>query len=230
MLVIAAGVMPAATNPAGMWEGTLKTPNGDIGMVINLHLDGNKWGAELDVPMQGLTGLPLKEPKVDGAAVSVAMPGPGDPHYDGKLSDDGKSITGNFIAGGQPIPMDWKWKSEPRAVEKTPPNSGEVKVLEGVWEGVLDANGTKLHLRFNFVKNSEGNITGTLDSLDQGANDLPVGAISRTGDVVKVDLKAINGSYQGTLNKEATGMTGTFTQNGNDLPLALERKKAESKN
>jgi hypothetical protein len=52
-----------------------------------------------------------------------------------------------------------------------------VQVLEGVWEGVLDVPGTQLHLRFNFTKNADGGITGTLDSLDQGANGLAVPAL-----------------------------------------------------
>jgi uncharacterized protein len=222
-------VVLAATNPSGVWEGTLKAPNGDMGFVFNLHRDGDKWAAEMDIPVQGLSGLPLKDVKVDGAAVSFPIPGPGDPHYEGKLSEDGKTISGNFNQGGASIPMDLKWKSEPRAVEKGPVNSGEVQVLEGVWEGALDVNGNQLHLRFNFTKNADGSVTGTLDSVDQGANGLPINGISRTGDTVKLDLKTISGSYEGTLNKDASSMTGTFTQGGAAMPLTVQRKPAEKK-
>jgi len=108
--------------------------------------------------------------------------------------------------------------------------SGDVQVLEGVWEGVLDANGTKLHVRFNFIRNADGSITATFDSVDQGANGLPVASIARTGDTVKMDLKSINGSYEGTLDKDASTMTGTLSQMGNPVPLNLQRKKAEKKN
>jgi len=160
-------VILAAASPAGVWEGTLKTPNGDVGFVFNVHRDGDKWAAEMDVPIRNVSGIPIKEVKVDGASVSFPIPGPGEPHYDGKLSDDGKSITGNFIQGGGSIPLDLKWKSEPKAVEKLPANSGEVQVLEGTWAGTLDANGTQLRLLFKFVKNADGSITGTVDSLDQ---------------------------------------------------------------
>jgi hypothetical protein len=229
LLLLAPAAVLAATNPAGVWGGTLKTPNGDIGFVFNLHRDGDKWAAEMDVPMQGVSGLPLSNVKVDGAAIGFPLPGAGDPHYDGKLSEDGKTISGNLTAGGQPIPLDLKWKSEPRAVEKAPANTGEVQVLEGVWEGVLDANGNQLHLRFNFTKNADGSITATFDSVDQGANGLPIASIARTGDTVKMDLKAVGGTYEGTLNKDASAMTGTFTQGGS-FPLNLQRKKAEKKN
>ncbi len=230
-ILILAPAALAATNPAGLWEGTLKTPNGDIGLLFNVHRDGDKWAVELDVPAQGVSGLPLANVKVDGVTISFPMPGPGDQHYDGKFSDDGKSISGNITAGGQAIPLDLKWKSEPKAVEKAPANSGEVQVLEGVWEGALDVpGGTKLHLRFNFTKNADGSITATLDSLDQGANGLPINSIARTGDSVKLDVKVVGGTYEGTLSKDASTMTGTFTQAGMPLPLTLQRKNAEKKN
>ena len=220
----------AAKDPAGLWEGTIKAPNGDMGFVLNLHHDGDKWVAEMDIPIQGVSGLPLVNVKVDGPAVGFALPaGPGDPHYDGKLSEDGKSIAGSFTQGGASLPLDLKWKSEPRAVEKTPANTGDVQVLEGIWEGVLDAHGQQLHVRFNFTKNADGSIAATFDSVDQNANGLPVASISRTGDTVKLDMKAFGCSYEGTLNKDATAMTGTFTQ-GDGLPLKLERKKAGNKN
>jgi len=231
LLLLAPAAALAATNPAGVWEGTLKTPNGDIGFVFNLHRDGDKWAAELDVPMQGVSGLPLANVKVDGAAISFPMPGAGDPHYEGKLSEDGKSISGNLNAGGQAMPIDLKWKSEPRAVEKAPSvSTGDVQVLEGVWEGVLDANGTQIHVRFNFTKNADGSISATFDSVDQGVNGVPVSSIARTGDTMKMDLKTVSISYEGTLNKDASAMTGSFSQGGANLPLNLQRKQAEKKN
>jgi hypothetical protein len=231
LLLLAPAAVLAATNPAGLWEGTIKTPNGDMGFVFNLHRDGDKWAAEMDIPIQGVSGMPLVNVKVDGAAVGFALPASaGDPHYDGKLSDDGKSISGNFSQSGASLPLDLKWKSEPRAVEKAPANTGDVQALEGVWEGALDANGTQLHIRFNFTKNADGSITATFDSLDQSANGLPVASIARTGDTVKMDLKVLSGSYEGTLNKDATAMTGTFTQGGMPLPLNMQRKQAGKKN
>jgi hypothetical protein len=231
LLLLAPAAVLAATNPAGVWEGAIKTPNGDIGFVFNLHRDGDKWAAEMDIPIQGVSGLPLINVKVDGAAVGFALPaGPGDPHYDGKLSEDGKSISGTFSQGGASLPLELKWKSEPRAVEKVPANTGDVQVLEGVWEGVLDANGQQLHVRFNFTKNADGSITATFDSVDQGANGLPVASIARTGDTVKLEMKAVGISYEGTLNKDASAMTGTLTQAGVPVPLNMQRKKAEKKN
>ncbi len=226
-LLVAPAAVLAANSPAGLWEGTLKTPNGDLQLLFNVHRDGDKWAGEMDVPVQGVSGLPLANVKVDGASVSFSPPGAGDPHYDGKLSEDGKTISGIFNAGGQAIPMDLKWKSEPRAVEKAAANVGDVQVLAGEWEGVLDAPGQQLHVRFHFVKGAGGDITGTFDSVDQGANGLPIAGISRTGDTVKLDMKTIGCSYEGTLSKDGSAIAGTFTQGGAGLPLNLQRKAAK---
>jgi hypothetical protein len=226
LMLLLPSLAPAAVNPAGLWEGTVKTPNGDLGFVFNLHLDGDKWTAEMDVPAQGVSGLPLDKVKVDGSAISFSISAPGDPQFAGKLSEDGKTISGNFSQGGSSLPLDFKWKSEPRAVTKTVANSGEVQVLDGVWEGALDINGTPLHLRLNFTKNADGSIAGTLDSPDQKVGGLRIDSISRTADSVKIEVKTIGGSFQGTLNKDSSSMTGTWTQMGNSLPLTLQRKKS----
>jgi hypothetical protein len=226
LLLLPAAVL-AANDPAGVWEGTLATPQGDIGFVFNLHRDGDKWAAEMDIPSQVLTGLPLNSVKVDGASVSFAMPGPGDPHYDGKLSADGKTISGTFNQGPATLPLDLKWKSEPRAVAKAQPNTGEVQILEGSWEGVLDLNGTPLHIRFHFTKKADGDISGTFDSVEQGGMGLPISSISRTGDTVKLEMKTIGGSFEGTLDKDASTMKGALTQGGANMPLTMERKAAK---
>jgi hypothetical protein len=230
LLLLAPAAALAAADPAGMWEGTVKAPPGDLGVVFNLHRDGGKWAGEMDVPVQNVTGLPLANVQVDGAKVSFTMPGQGDPHYEGKLSSDGKSISGGLSAGGQQIPLDLKWKSEPRAVEKAVTvNTGDVQALEGVWEGVLEVQGMQLHVRFNLTRNADGGITATFDSVDQGVKGVPIAGVARSGDTVKFDLKAVSITYEGTLNKDASVMTGTFTQ-GDGVPLTLQRKKAEKKN
>jgi hypothetical protein len=228
LLFLTPAMMPAAApNPAGLWEGILQTPNGDLTFVFNLHRDSEIWVAEMDIPQQGISELPLKTVKVDGAAVSIALPGQGDPHYDGKLSDDGKTINGTFSQAGTSFPLNLKWKSEPRAASKPQANSGDVQVLEGIWEGTLDANGTTLHTHFNFTKNADGTISGTFAVVEQGATDLAINGISRMGDTVKLDLKIVGGTYTGTLSKDNSSITGKLSQGGMDVTLNLLRKKSD---
>ncbi len=226
LLILAPAAALAAVTPAGVWEGSIETPNGELGFVFNIHRDGDKWAAEMDVPVQGVTGLPISDVKVEGAAISFPIPGPGDPHYEGKLSEDGKTIAGTFTQGPSSIPLSLKWKSEARAVEKAPANVGDLAPLVGSWEGVLDANGTQLHLTFNFTKAADGTIKATLDVSEQGITGLAFTSLARTDDTVKMDLKVLNADYQGKLNKELNTMTGTWTQGPGSLPLTVTRKAA----
>jgi dienelactone hydrolase len=63
-------------------------------------------------------------------------------------------------------------------------------------------------------------------SLDQGASDLPVDSVALNGDAVRMELKMVQGVYEGTLNKTGTKMTGRWQQGPNTLPLTLERSEA----
>ena len=72
--LLAPAAVLAATNPAGVWEGALKGPAGELGIVFNLHRDGDRWAAEMDFAAQGVSGLPLPNVRVDGAAIGLSSP------------------------------------------------------------------------------------------------------------------------------------------------------------
>jgi hypothetical protein len=44
-----------------------------------------------------------------------------------------------------------------------------------------------------------------------------------------MEVKTVGGSYEGTLNKDASAMTGTWSQGGGSLPLTMQRQKAGKK-
>jgi hypothetical protein len=102
------------------------------------------------------------------------------------------------------------------------------KSIAGDWNGVLDAQGQKLRLAVHLKKAADGKWTGTLDSLDQGANGIPISAVEQTGDDVKLELSAIGAGYQGKLNGAGTEMTGEWKQGGGALPLVLKRSAAKT--
>ena len=97
-----------------------------------------------------------------------------------------------------------------------------VKDFEGSWQGTLDAGGTKLRLVVTVTKSDAGIYAGKLDSLDQGAT-IPIDTITVNGDAVRLEIKSPAIVYEGTLNKERTELTGTFTQGDQKLPLTFKR-------
>ena len=98
------------------------------------------------------------------------------------------------------------------------------KDFEGSWQGTLDAAGTKLRLALTITKSDTGAYSGKLDSLDQGAT-IPIDTITVNGDAVRFEIKSLAIVYEGTLNKERTEVTGTFTQSGQEFPLVFKRSE-----
>ena len=96
------------------------------------------------------------------------------------------------------------------------------KGVEGSWLGTLDADGTKLRLALTITKSDSGTYSGKLDSLDQGAI-IVIDTITVNGDAVRLEIKSPPIVFEGTLNKERTELTGTFTQSDQNFPLAFKR-------
>ncbi len=95
--------------------------------------------------------------------------------------------------------------------------------VEGHWMGTLDTGPVKLRLALKVAKTEDGALSAKMDSLDQGAKDLPVSSIAQNGMAVKCEMQRIGGSYQGTLNAAGSEMSGTWKQGGVALPLVFRR-------
>src|SRR5262245_5844575 len=90
--------------------------------------------------------------------------------------------------------------------------------FEGTWRGTL---GGALRLVLTIEKSPDGLFTGVLDSLDQGSR-IPIAAVTLSGDNVKLDVKAVAGTFEGTLNAARTELRGTWNQ-GSPQPLVFTR-------
>ena len=92
-----------------------------------------------------------------------------------------------------------------------------------MWQGALEVGGIKLRLVLKITKNPNGTLRATLDSVDQGAMNLPVDSIVVENKIMRFTMKSIGGSYEGTLNEDNTEVSGRWTQSGQSLPLVLKR-------
>ncbi len=99
-------------------------------------------------------------------------------------------------------------QSKARAPQESPAR------IEGIWEGALDTGAFKLRLLMKISRLPDGKLKGTLDSLDQGANDIPMSVVTFEGGKLHVEIKSIQASYDGTLNADGTQLSGEFTQGG----------------
>src|SRR5208282_3389323 len=99
----------------------------------------------------------------------------------------------------------------------------------GDWQGALKTGGGELRLALHITKGEGGELKATLDSVDQGANGIPVSAIMLKDSQLSLTVEAVHGTYEGKVNAAATEIEGTWTQQGQSLPLIFDRAASPAK-
>lgn len=94
--------------------------------------------------------------------------------------------------------------------------------VTGDWLGTLSVNGVELRLALHISKAADGSLKATVDSMDQGANGIPVGPITLADSKLNFTVPAVSGGYEGKVNAGGTAIAGTWTQ-GQPLPLEFRR-------
>jgi len=97
--------------------------------------------------------------------------------------------------------------------------------IAGDWQGVLDTGQGQLHLILHLTKASNGSLGATLDSVDQGANGIPVATVTLKDSKLSLGVDAVNGTYEGTVKPDSSEIDGTWTQ-GQSFPLNFTRAAA----
>jgi hypothetical protein len=225
---------PATNSITGNWLGTLDTGTAKLRLLFKIgetysgvptaKLDSLDQGAR-DIPVSGITT------KDDNIRLEVkAVQGV----YDGTLDEAGKKITGTWQQSGHSLPLTLERREgalETAAPEKLSPEAlaaskQAAQKLAGVWNGTLAAESASLRLKVKITKTSAGAATGTLESVDQGAKDIPLSAITCKEDAVHFEARGIGARYDGTLSPAGVILTGQWHQSGQAMPL--EFKKAAS--
>jgi hypothetical protein len=229
VLSLSAPMAAPGTGPAGHWEGSITVQGQELPIVVDLDRGSDgAWKGEIDIPVQGIRNLALESIASEATTVTFRMPGiPGEPTFQGTIAATGDSIAGELTQSGQTLPFRLTRKGAatlgakpegPALVEKGVPGEG----VEGEWHGVLAAGPARLRLIVRVKKSGEA-LSGTMDSVDQGAKDLPLDAVVFDGSVMKFTLSSIGGSYQGTLAADGSSISGTWSQGGGSTPLELLR-------
>ena len=231
-----AAAAPAADQSAGAaahWDGTIHvTPPGqpaqDAPLVVDLdHNASGGWKGSVDVGPR-IKGLPLGNITVNGLTVHFTIQNmPGNPSFDGTLSPDGKTLSGQATQAGQSTTFTLSRAGAPKVVEapKSTVISGQ---LEGKWQGVLQPPGQTFNLVLDLAKSSDGIGNGTLTSVDQGNNKAPLSQVTQNGQHVTFAIQIIAGSFEGDLSADGTELKGTWTQGPNSLPLTFKKAEAQA--
>ena len=209
------GAMPAAAQQAadGCWVGKIGAGTQIARAVVVLHRAGTP--STMHVMSRALSSDTLHDVVMRADSVTFAY-GVGDraTTVAAVLGADG-TLVGGFSRAGTTHPLRMK------RVAGTP---DPATALMGYWSGTLTSGGAKvLTTGLQFRPAPCGQVYMTLDSPDQGANDLPVTAVSLVGDSLFFELEYLDGAFRGTVSADRTQIAGTWTQSGNALKLELSK-------
>jgi hypothetical protein len=226
-LWIAGGLSVWAQDGArGHWSGSVEVPNQTLAMEVDLDKGPNGWIGSISIPAQNVSGIPLDAITFTNGKCTFQLKGaPGSPAFTGTLSADGKTMTGDFTAGGDTFPFKFSRTGDPK-VEELKASPAVAKDFVGTWEGTLDGPGLRLVLK---MSNDAGGAKAILVSVDQGGIEIPVSAIDQKDSKLTLVVKMVGGQYEAEINKEGSELNGTWTQGGNGLPLKLKKAAAQDK-
>jgi hypothetical protein len=212
----------SAVDPSGHWEGTLKVPQMELKVEIDVARDsGGAFAGTFSQPAQGVKGLPLSSVTVEASAVHFVVKGGPEPAtFDGTLSADGTSITGTVTQSGFTIPMNLSRAGDARVVP-APKSAPIAKELEGTWTGTLEVDGAAMRLVVKMANQPDGTAAGTVVSPDGSGVEIPIG-MTQKGSSVTIEVPSVGASYVGILNPAGTELTGTWTQRSAAFPLTLK--------
>jgi hypothetical protein len=107
-----------------------------------------------------------------------------------------------------------------------PPSTmaADAKPIAGDWEGTLDPGAqAKKRIVVHISAAQDGTLSGTIDYPDQETSGSLITAITYKEPALHVESSSSQSVYDGTMNKDNSEITGTWTQAGANLNLILKR-------
>jgi len=97
------------------------------------------------------------------------------------------------------------------------------EAIEGIWQGTLKAGAIELRIVFKISEQSDGVLTATMDSPDQGAKDIPVDEVIFENGNLRLEIKSAMVIFEGKLKDDDLSIEGELRQSGQSFPLVLKR-------
>jgi hypothetical protein len=216
---VGVAVAPTIT---GHWEGAIHAAANDFTVAVDLARDdAGQLVGTFSNAAQRINGLPLWSASVDGRLVKLEIKsaGPAIQTFDGRLSPDGRTITGQFLVDVYAMPFELERTGAARIA--APPRSAAVDAkLAGSWAGTLELAGQALPLALTLTNHPDQTATGAW-----AAGGAPLSAVSIAVDGRNVSLTSAvtPTTFTGTVNEAGTELSGTLTERGVGRPVVFAR-------
>jgi len=193
---------------SGDYVGTL----GPLSLKLHITVapDGTLSGT-LDSPNQGAHGIPCHNFRVEGAMLSFKVPAVNGT-WTGSIEEGGAKLSGTW-SQGTPMPLVF---TRDRFVPAAKPS-----VVDGIWLGTVQADGRAMRTQLILKSDANGVHHCTIDSVDAFAYDIACTNAKLSADQLSFEVPPVNGRWTGTLSKDGTALTGTWTQDKSSLAPAV---------
>ena len=223
---------------AGDWRGTFDANGATFQVVWHItEAPDGTLTSTIDNVTQSIFGIKAKTTTVKGSDVRIEVddvisPNGQDIHikgsFDGTLNKEANEVSGTLMQVDPPQdPIQITFKHDPAqssTAAAAAPAATTQPAIAGDWAGTLTAGPAQLRLVLHVTAAKDGSLSGTFDSVDQGAYGTPVNSITLKDSKLNFTIEVAHGSYEGTVNKDASEIAGTWTQG---QPLELNFKRAQ---
>jgi len=229
--------LAAQTPPplVGNYTGTLQAGEAQLHLVLHLtKTAAGAYHASLDSLDQGVFAMEASSIKIAAATLNLDVTSVG-AHFEGAISPDHQTIDGLWSQGDAALPLVFH-RETPGAAARKPMDA--VFPVEGLWQSALETHGMRLRLQLHVAHDTDGQLVGALDSLDQQVSGLPAIRMEFKEAAFRFEIPAVAGTFEGTLNAAKNKLIGTWSQTGaeekiefvrSDQPLELRRPQTPSK-
>jgi hypothetical protein len=222
---------------AGNWSGAFDANGATYHVVwhVSEAPDGTLTST-IDNVTQSIFGIKAKTTTLKGSDVRIEVDDVISPNgqdipikgsFDGTLNKEANEVSGTLIQvepPQDPIQITFKHDAAQSAAAAAVPAATTQPAIAGDWAGTLIAGPAQLRLVLHITAAKDGSLSGTFDSVDQGAYGTPANSITLKDSKLNFTIEAAHGSYEGTVNKDASEIAGTWSQG---QPLELNFKRAE---
>jgi uncharacterized protein (TIGR03435 family) len=110
------------------------------------------------------------------------------------------------------------------------PAAADPHRIDDTWQGTLHVAQANKDLRIvvKITKTDAGALKVVNYSIDQGGAAMNASSASFQDSILKFEIQAIDGSYEGKMSADGKSIAGQWTQGPNPLPLLLERATPET--
>ena len=220
---------------AGSYTGTLQAGEAQLHLVLHVmkSADG-AYHASLDSLDQGVYAIEASSTSIAAATLKLEVASVG-AHFEGKISADHQTIDGSWSQGSAALPLVFHRQKAGAAARKP---TDAVFPVEGLWQSALEAHGMRLRLQLHVSHDTEDQLVGALDSLDQQVSGLPAIKVQLKEAAFHFEIPSVAGVFEGTLNPAKNKLSGNWSQTGaeeklefvrSDQPLELRRPQNPEK-